>query len=151
VSLLEQVHQDIVKAMKERDEARLSTLRLLKAAFETARSQGGRSGPLDADEEIALVRRLLKQRKEAAEAFRKGGAEDRALSEEAEARLLGAYLPPDISREEIEAAITDVAREVGASAPRDLGRVMGPVMARFKGRADGQTVRELVKQHLETL
>lgn len=151
MSLLEQVHQDIVKAMKERDEARLSALRLLKAAFETAKVQGGRSGPLSSEEEFVLVRRLVKQRKEAADAFRKGGAEDRARSEEAEAHLLSAYLPPELSREEIEAAIADVVREVGATGPRDLGRVMGLVMARLKGKADGNQVRQLVQQSLEIL
>ncbi|WP_274374437.1 MULTISPECIES: GatB/YqeY domain-containing protein [Synergistales] len=151
MSLLEQVHLDVIKAMKARDASRLSALRLLKAALETAATQGGRSGPLDEEEEIALVRRLVKQRREAAEAFRRGGAVERAEAEEAEALLLGGYLPPELSQEEIEAAIADVVREVGASGPRDLGRVMGPVMVRFKGKADGNWVRRLVQESLANL
>lgn len=151
MSLLEEVHQDVVRAMKARDGVRLSALRLLKAALETAGAQGGRSGPLDEEEERALVRRLVKQRGEAAEAFRRGGAIERAEAEEAEAVLLRHYLPPELSQEELEAAIADVVREVGASGPRDLGRVMGPVMARFKGNADGNLVRRLVQESLETL
>jgi uncharacterized protein YqeY len=149
--LLLRIQNDLVEAMKMRDDLRLSVLRMLKSAAQMAQIEKGKDIPLTDDEVIVLVRRLIKQRNEAAEMYKSGGAQDRAQKELDEIKVLDSYLPEQMPEEEIMKIITDISSQVGASGPKDMGKVMGKTMAELKGRADGGKVKDLVLRHLSSL
>jgi uncharacterized protein YqeY len=149
--LLLRIQNDLVEAMKMRDDLRLSVLRLLKSAAQMAQIEKGKDIPLTDDEVIVLVRRLIKQRNEAAEMYKSGGAQDRAQKELDEIKVLDSYLPEQMPEEEIMKIIADISSQVGASGPKDMGKVMGKTMAELKGRADGGKVKDLVLRHLSSL
>lgn len=139
--LVERVQSELVAAMKRRDELSLSVLRMLKSAIQLARVEKGRDAVLTDEEVVTLVQRMVKQRQEAAEQYRAGGAADRADRELEEARFLQGYLPEQLSDEELESLTRQVAQDTGAASPKDLGKVMGRVMPLVKGRAEGNRVR----------
>ena len=139
--LVERVQSELVAAMKRRDELSLSVLRMLKSAIQLARVEKGRDAVLTDEEVVTLVQRMVKQRQEAAEQYRAGGAADRADRELEEARFLQGYLPEQLSDEELESLTRRVAQETGAASSKDLGKVMGRVMPLVKGRAEGNRVR----------
>ncbi|EFQ23449.1 hypothetical protein Apau_1022 [Aminomonas paucivorans DSM 12260] len=139
--LVERVQSELVAAMKRRDELSLSVLRMLKSAIQLAQVEKGRDAVLTDEEVVTLVQRLVKQRQEAAEQYRAGGAADRADRELEEARFLQGYLPEQLSDEELESLTRRVAQDTGAASPKDLGKVMGRVMPLVKGRAEGNRVR----------
>ncbi len=149
--LLLRIQNDLVDAMKKRDDLRLSVLRMLKSAAQMAQIEKGKDIPLTDDEVIVLVRRLIKQRNEAAEMYKSGGAQDRAQKELDEIKVLDSYLPEQMPEEEIMKIIADISSQVGASGPKDMGKVMGKTMAELKGRADGGKVKDLVLRHLSSL
>lgn len=138
----------MVDAMKKRDELKLSALRMLKAAIQMAQIEKGRELSLSEDEVLVIVRRLIKQRSEAAEMYSSGGAQDRAVIELEEAKILGSYQPEQLSDEEIEKIVIDILSLVGASGPKDMGKVMGKTVAAVKGRADGERIKKIVLKHL---
>lgn len=138
----------MVDAMKKRDELKLSALRMLKAAIQMAQIEKGRELSLSEDEVLVIVRRLIKQRSEAAEMYSSGGAQDRAEIELEEAKILGSYQPEQLSDEEIEKIVIDILSLVGASGPKDMGKVMGKTVAAVKGRADGERIKKIVLKHL---
>lgn len=143
----ERIQKELTGAMKARQELRLSVLRMLKTALENRRIEKGAA--LDEAEALAVVKSLIKQRRESAEEFRKGGRADRAAEEEKEMALLETYLPAAVSEEVLKAAIEDAVRETGAASPKDMGKVMKAVMGRFAGQnVDGKRVNELVRQRL---
>lgn len=148
--LIRQVQSDMIAAMKAREQVRLSTLRLLKAAFETEQAQKGHEKGMSDDEAIGIVQRLVKQRNEAAAAYRDAGQLERSAAELAEAEILMSYLPAQLSDEELKSLVREVVETVGAQGPKDLGRVMGPVMGRAKGKADGNRVRQMVQSILQS-
>lgn len=141
------IQQDTKTAMKERDKARLGALRMLAAALKNGQIEAGR--PLEEQEEQTILRRQLKQREEAAEAFRKAGREEQAVSEAAEAEVVRGYLPQPLSREELEAIVDEAIRESGATGMRDMGRAMGRAMQLSEGRAEGRELSVLVKHRLQ--
>ena len=149
--LLLRIQNDLVEAMKMRDDLRLSVLRMLKSAAQMAQIEKGKDIPLTDDEVIVLVRRLIKQRNEAAEMYKSGGAQDRAQKELDEIKVLDSYLPEQMPEEEIMKIIAEISSQVGASGPKDMGKVMGKTMAELKGRADGGKVKDLVLRHLSSL
>jgi len=124
---------------------------MLKSAAQMAQIEKGKDIPLTDDEVIVLVRRLIKQRNEAAEMYKSGGAQDRAQKELDEIKVLDSYLPEQMPEEEIMKIIADISSQVGASGPKDMGKVMGKTMAELKGRADGGKVKDLVLRHLSSL
>jgi uncharacterized protein YqeY len=142
------IQRDLVEAMKSRDERRMAALRMLKASIQMASTEKGR-GDLTDDDIHSLVRRAVKQREEAAEAYKKVGAADRAEEELAEARILSAYLPVQLDDAELERIISGVVSSLGASGPRDIGRVMGTAMKTTAGHADGRRVKEIVTRLLQ--
>ena len=144
------IQNDLVDAMKKRDELRLSVLRMLKSAIQMAQIEKGRDLPLTDDEVLVLVRRLIKQRNEAAEMYRSGGAHDRAETELEEVKVLDSYQPEQLSDDEIEKIITKISAQVEASGPKDMGKVMGKTVAAVKGRAEGGRIKELVLKHLSS-
>ncbi|BCX14982.1 MAG: aspartyl-tRNA amidotransferase subunit B [Patescibacteria group bacterium] len=139
------ITQKIGEAMKAKDSLRLSTLKLLASAlnYEFINKQH----ELTDDEEIAVVRREIKKRKDAIEAYLKVGQEERARTEEMEMAILKEFLPEEASEEEISKAVDEVISEFGKS-PANFGRIMGSVMQKLAGKADGSLVSQLVKQKL---
>ena len=149
--LLLRIQNDLVDAMKKREDLRLSVLRMLKSAAQMAQIEKGKDIPLTDDEVLVLVRRLIKQRNEAAEMYRSGGAPDRAQTELDEIKVLDSYQPEQLPEEEIIRIVAEISSQVGASGPKDMGKVMGKAMAEVKGRADGGKVKDLVLKHLSSM
>jgi uncharacterized protein YqeY len=146
VSLIARLEDELKDAMRERDDARRDTLRLLLASLRGAEKDLLR--PLHDDEELQVLQRERKKRVEAAEAFRNGGREAQAEKEEAELSVLEEFMPEQLSEDELEEIVDDVIAEVGATNVRDLGRVMADVMPQVAGRADGSAVSQLVREKL---
>lgn len=151
IELEVRIHDEIVAAMKRRDQASLIPLRMLKAAVDNARIERGRDAPFSEDDVFAVIRRLVKQRKESADQFAAGGAHDRAQEEIREAELLSVFLPAPMDDEKIASIVRLVIEETGAHGPSDIGRVMGRSMSELKGRAEGDRVREIVSGILGSL
>lgn len=147
MSLTADVSAAIADAMRKKDSARLSALRMLKAAFMNRSIEKGHD--LDDNEARQVVASLVKQRKDSIEQFTSGGRQDLADKEAAEIRVLDAYLPPAADPEAVGRAVDEAIAETGATSPKDTGRVMKAVMARLAGQnVDGKTVNELVRQRL---
>jgi len=149
MSLSEQIQKDITAAMKVREEARLSTLRMVKAALKNREIE--KMAPLDEKESQQVLSTLIKQRKESVEQFTKGGRKDMADKEAAEIVLIESYLPKAAGEEEIVAGVKAVIAEMGSPTMKDMGTVMKNVMARFAAtdmRVDGKVVSEAVKKEL---
>ena len=147
MSLMEQLNKSVAEAMKARDQARLSPLRMLKAALMNREVQ--LAHPLNAAEELQVVASLVKQRKDSIEQFAKGGRQDLVDKETAELAVLEGYLPPAVGAGDLERIVGEVVAETGATSVKDMGKVMKGVMARLAGATvDGKTVNELVKKKL---
>lgn len=147
MSLMEQVNQGIVEAMKARDQARLAPLRMLKTALTNREIERGHA--LTAPEELQVVSTLIKQRRESIEQFDRGGRPDLVSKETAEIAILEVFLPPAIGAGDLERLVDDAVKETGASSPADLGKVMKVLMPRLAGSgADGKAVNELVRRRL---
>ena len=147
MTLMERIGQDITAAMRAKDAARLSALRMAKAAMMNREVEKGRAlEPAEAEQVIASQ---IKQRRDSIEQFTKGGRDDLAAREAAEIAVLEAYVPPPISAAELDAAVADAIAETGATSAKDLGRVMKAVMNRLAGRTvDGRAVNEAVRARL---
>jgi uncharacterized protein len=147
MSLLERVQKDMVEAMKAKEEGRLSALRMIKAALQKQQIDGMK--PLTEASEMQVMNTLLKQRRESAELFRKGGRDELAAKEEAEITIIESYLPAAPSAEELEEAVSAAIAETGANSAKQMGAVMKAAQARLAGkRVDGKALSELVKQRL---
>ena len=149
MSLKDKISDDLKQALRESDDVRKRTLRLLLAAVHNAEIEKG--GPLDDSGVLAVIAKQAKQRRESAEEFRKGGRQDLVEREEAEAAVLQAYLPAAMSREEIAAAARKVIAEVGAQGPRDVGKVMPVLVKQLAGRAEGSEISAVVRELLAEL
>ena len=139
--VLEQVQADVTAAMKAGDRDRAGALRLIVSELQKAEKDGG-------GDEVEVLQRERKRRLESATAYRDAGRDDLAGAEEAEAELIGGYLPEQISDEELEAIVGDALAESGATSPNEMGKVMALVMPKVKGRADGKRVSSAVKEKL---
>jgi uncharacterized protein YqeY len=146
MSLGEQLQTDLRQAMKSGDKVRVSTLRLLAAAMKNRQIDQGRA--LDDAETLDVVRLATKQRHEAIALARQYGREDVAQQEEQELAILAAYLPEQLSTDDLVQRIDAIIQELGATSDKDLGRVMRVLMPTIKGRADGNTVNRLVRERL---
>jgi uncharacterized protein len=147
MSLEQKVTTDIGTAMKAKDATRLTALRMLKTALMNKSIEKGRA--LAEAEEMQVVSSLVKQRRDSIEQFTAGGRPDLAAKEEAEIAVLGTYLPPAVSSDELERAVSDAVAQTGASGPKDIGKVMKVVMAALAGKTvDGKKVNELVRAKL---
>jgi uncharacterized protein YqeY len=141
VSVLEQVQHDVKDAMKAREKERVHALRLI--ASELQKAEKDQSG-----DEVQVLQRERKRRLEAAEAYRDGGRDEQAESEEREAEIIASYMPEQLSDEQLEAVVGDAVAESGASSPQEMGRVMALVMPKVKGQADGKRVSAAVREKL---
>lgn len=147
MSLLEQVQKDMVQAMKAKDEARLGTVRMIKAALK--KQEVDSMKPLNEATELQVMNTLLKQRRESAEMFRKGGRPELADKEEAEIQVIESYLPSAPSEDELRASVEAAIAETGATSQKQMGAVMKTAQAKLAGRrVDGKALSELVKQKL---
>ena len=146
MSLIQRLEDELKQAMVARDEERRDTLRLILASLRNAEKELQR--PLHDDEELQVLQRERKRRQEAAEAFRTGGRDEQAASEERELAVLEEFMPEPLSEEELEEIVDDAIAEVGATSMRDFGRVMADVMPQVSGRADGSAVSQLVREKL---
>jgi hypothetical protein len=147
MAIVEKVEKDLVAALKAQEKLKLSVLRMMKAAFMNKKIELGK--PLDDQDALAVLRTLAKQHRESVEAFRKGGRDDLADKEEAEIKIVEAYLPAAASEEEMDAAVAAALAETGASTAKDMGRAMKAAMAKLAGKnADGKRVSEKVRAKL---
>lgn len=146
--LVQDISHDLTQAMKERTEPKLSTLRILKGELQKLQADKGRSAEVTDDDVYAVIRKLIKQRKEAAEQYAAGGAKERAEAELAEINILEPYLPKQLSDEDIDAIISQAAQELNVSSTKDMGKLMKAVMSKAKGQADGSRVKDRVNAFL---
>jgi len=147
MNLKEQILADVTVAMKAKEAARTSTLRMLKAAIVNRQIEKG--GELDEEELMKLLRSQVKQRRDSVEQYGKGGRQDLVDKELAEIAVIEGYLPQAASPEEIEKAVAEAIAETGASSMKEMGAVMKAVMPRLAGKnADGKAVSEAVKATL---
>ena len=145
--LVDQVQTEMVAAMKARDEARLSALRMIKAALMKAKVDSPK--PLDEAAEMQILKMLIKQRIEAAEMFRKAGRAEQAEKEDAEKAIIEAYLPAGASEAEVDTAIAEALAETGVTSLKQMGVVMKAVQARLKGKTvDGKALSDKVRSKL---
>jgi uncharacterized protein len=148
MALIDTVQKDMVTAMKAREEARLSALRMIKAALMKLKVDSPK--PIDEEAEMQLLKMLMKQRTEAALMFRQAGRDAQADKEEAERALIETYLPAAAGDAEIDAAITDAIAETGASTHKQMGLVMKAVQVKLKGKTvDGKSLSEKVRSRLQ--
>jgi uncharacterized protein YqeY len=145
--LADKVNGDIAAAMKAKDAARLSALRMLKAAIMNKSVEKGRD--LEDADVVQVVSSLVKQRRDSIEQFANAGRTDLVDKETAEVAVLEEYLPPAATPDEIDAAVAAAVAETGASSPKDIGKVMKAVMPKLAGKhADGRTINEAVRRKL---
>ncbi len=148
MGLKERIDQDLKEAMRSGDKARKMALRSLKTAILNAEKAGKAAHELTDQEILSVIMKEVKQRRDSVEEYRKGGREDLVAEEEAEMRVLEAYLPRMMTEEEIRAKAAEVIAGVGAQGPRDIGKVMKPLMAELRGKADGSLVNKVVRELL---
>ena len=147
MAIVEQVEKDLVAALKAQEALKLSVLRMMKAALVNRKIELGKA--LEDPEAVTVLRTLVKQCHESVEAYRKGGRNDLADKEEAEIKIVDAYLPTAASEAEIDAAVVAAIAETGAAGVKDLGKVMKAAMAQLAGKnADGKRVNEKVRAKL---
>ena len=146
MSLKDKLTEDLKQAMRQGDEQRRSTLRLVMAAIKNAEIEKRRE--LEEGELLAIIAKEAKQRRESIAEFERGGRQDLVDREEAELQILLAYLPEQLSREEIEAQARQIIEEVEATSPAQMGQVMRQLMPLMQGKADGKLVSQVVKELL---
>ncbi len=144
--IAERVQKDMVDAMRAHDKERVSALRMLLSELKLAAKEAGPG--FGEAEELAVLRKEKKRRLQAADSFREGGREDRAVREEAESAIIDVYLPPALDVNELKSIINEAIAATGAAGVQDMGRVMAEVMKRAGGRIDGRAASSLVRQKL---
>lgn len=146
MTLQDRIESAMRDGMRARDERRTQTLRMAMAAAHNRQIELGHA--LTDEDYVDVLGKQLKQRRESAEAFRAGGREEMAATEEAEAAILTEFLPEPLSEVELERLVREAIAETGAASPADLGRVMGRVVPQTRGRADGKAVSDMVRRLL---
>src|SRR5512133_338161 len=148
MSLTEKISADLMNAMKSKDKLALEAIRAAKTAFILAKSEKGADSVLTADEELKIIQKLVKQRRESAAIYKEQNRPDLYEKEVAEADVLEKYLPAKMGAAELTAAIKAIIERVGAKTPADMGKVMGAATKELAGKADGKEISAIVKQLL---
>lgn len=148
MSLQKQVMDKMKEAMKAKDPVALQALRAVKSAFLLAKTETGVQEELTEAQEIKIIQKQVKQRKDSAAIYLKQGREDLASPELAEVKILEQFLPEALSEAQIEAVVKATIEKTGASGMQDMGKVMGIVSKELVGKADGKIIAELVKKQL---
>lgn len=145
MAAIDQINQEIKEAMKAKDKFRLSVIRMLKGALQKAEIDKGETLT---EEELTILSRELKQRKDSVAEFREAGRDDLADETAKEIAIVETYLPKQLSEEEITVALKEVIDQVGAQSMKDFGKVMGAAVKALKGKADGSTIQKIAKSLL---
>ena len=144
--LTDRIRADLTESMKARTAERTSTLRMLQSAFKYEQIQAGHE--LSDEEALAVIRKGVKQRHDSIEQYTKGNRPDLAAKEQAEVDILKTYLPPELSDAELESGLREIIASVGAQSKKDMGKVMKEATAKYKGRAEGKKIQEIVSRLL---
>ena len=144
--LTEQVRADLTESMKARTAERTSTLRMLQAAIKNEQINLGHE--LSDEEALSVIRKSVKQRHDSIEQYTRGNRPDLASKEAAEVEILKSYMPPELSDSELESGLREIIASTGAQSKKDMGKVMKEATARYKGRADGRKIQEIVSRLL---
>lgn len=147
MSLKNKINEDLNLALKAKDNARIETLRSIRAEI-LKMDKSGMNREMNEDEEIQLLSKQAKMRKEAIEMFQNAGRQDLVDKESSQLNIINEYLPKQMSREEAETIVTQILQSAGATSQKDFGKVMGEVMKQLKGKIDGKVIQELVKSKL---
>ena len=148
MALLENIDQDLKKAMLAKNDSQLRGLRAIKSALLLAKTEKGSSDILSEDTEIKVLQRLIKQRRESADIYKQQNREDLYQIETEEIAVIESYLPKQLEREEVENIIRQIIADTGAGSVKDMGKVMGAANQKLAGQADGKTIAEIVKSLL---
>ena len=148
MSLQDQIMTSMKEAMKAKDQTALTALRAVKSAILMAKTESGATSELTEEQELKLLQKQVKQRKDSAAIFLEQGREDLAAPELAEAEIIAQFLPEAMSEEDIEKIVIQVIESTGANGMKDMGRVMGVVSKQLAGQADGKTISTMVKSKL---
>ncbi|MBT8280989.1 MAG: GatB/YqeY domain-containing protein [Muriicola sp.] len=148
MSLQDKVMQEMKTAMKAKDSVALESLRAIKSALLLAQTDKGGGKGLTEEEEIKMVQRLVKQRKDSAAIFNEQGRQDLAEAEMSQVAVIEKFLPEQLDEAEIEKVVVATIEEMGASGMKDMGPVMGKVSKELAGKADGKTISGIVRKHL---
>jgi uncharacterized protein YqeY len=144
--LSEQIRADLTESMKARTAERTSVLRMLQSAIKN--EQINVQHDLSDEEAMSVIRKAVKQRLDSIEQYTKGNRPDLAAKEQSELEILKTYLPPELSDDEIESGVREIIASTGAASKKDMGKVMKEATARYKGRADGKKIQEIVQRLL---
>lgn len=148
MSLETQIMADLKTAMLAKDEKSLRSLRAIKAAIILAKTSEGAGGEIKPEDEIKLLQKLVKQRKDSLEIFQQQNRTDLAQKEQEEIDVIEKFLPKQLSADELKTIIAKIIADVGASSPADMGKVMGQATKQLSGQADGKTISAVVKELL---
>lgn len=148
MALEEKIMTDLKAAMLAKDEKALRSLRAVKAAIIIAKTSEGSGGVLKEEDEIKLLQKLVKQRKDSLEIFEKQNRPDLAQKEKEEIDIIEKFLPRQMSQEELKEVIAGIIKQTGATSPADMGKVMGAANKQLAGKADGKTIAAFVKELL---
>ncbi|MGJ9457009.1 GatB/YqeY domain-containing protein [Oceanobacillus sp. CF4.6] len=148
MTLLDRLNQDMKQAMKNKDKEALSVIRMVKASIQNELIKLGKD-TLSDDEELTILSREVKQRKDSLQEFKAAGREDLVEKLDNELVILQKYLPEQLSEDELSAIIVTTIQEVNATSMKDMGKVMGAVMPKVKGKADGSQIKKAVQQKLQ--
>lgn len=144
--LTEQIRAELTEAMKAKAAEKLSTLRMLQSSLKYQQIEVGHE--LSDEEALTVIRKAVKQRQDSIEQYEKGNRPELAAKERSEMTMLQAYLPPELSDEEIEGGVKEIIASTGAASKKDMGKVMKEATARYKGRVDGKKIQEMVSRLL---
>lgn len=148
MAISNQINEDLKQAMRDKNKVKLEALRAVKTAFTLERTTKGPDAVLTDDEELKILQKLVKQRKDSASEYTAQSREDLAEKEIEEASFIEEYLPEQMSEEEIEAGVKELIEQVGATSMKEMGKVMGAASKKFAGKADNKVVSEMVKKLL---
>lgn len=148
MALEQEVMQKMKEAMKAKDTVALASLRSIKSEILKAKTASSNKEEMNEAEELKLVQRLVKQRKDSAQTYKEQNREDLAESELEEAKIIEQFLPAQLSEEEIDREVKSIIEETGANSMKDMGKVMGLASQRLAGKADGKTISKIVKDNL---
>lgn len=148
MSLQERVMEEMKAAMRAKDSLKLEALRAIKSALLIAQTETSSKGDLSEEEEMKLLQRLVKQRRDSAAIYREQGREDLAEPEVEQAVVISMFLPDQMTEEEIEAKVEEIISRTGADGMKDMGKVMGIASSEMTGKADGKTISMMVKKKL---
>ena len=148
MGLIDKISESIKTAMKQKNVKVLESLRAIKSALLLAKTQKGASSEIAKEDEIKILQKLVKQRKESADIYISQNRNELAEVEINQSKIIEGFLPEQISSEEIEIIITDIIKEIGAEGMKDMGKVMGMASAKLSGKADGKTISNIVRAKL---